>query len=309
MVYGARRVTGQIAAWEYDNTNKVLSIGVIFAYGEQASITLAATYINGEPLTTADIVSDAGVHVGDGSTAIDTILTGMTAWVAADTTLWQDYCHAAIEIDCRAGQIPSSLTVEANLGGRMVDASYRSGSASTASTNPVDVGYDIMTSSDWRGLAAAKIETNSWSDVADWCEEQLSAADRYEFQGILSERDPDAALAIVLDHALASPYIDGDGKVRLWCEMPPVAITGDWSASASTTVTEDATSGAATSQLTVGDRVYVGTNLRQVVTVPDDDTFTVDSAVTVSGVKVRPTSNVYIRNHHWAAPPAATNSS
>jgi hypothetical protein len=129
---------------------------------------------------------------------------------------------------------------------------------------------------------------------------------RYAFNGAIAERDPWTAMEIVLAHGLAYPYITTEGKLAVWADMAPAAVTGEWSASASATITEDSTAGAATTELTAGDYVYVGTNLRRVSSITDDDTVVLDSAVTVSGVSVRPISNVYIKKHDWVQPPAAS---
>jgi hypothetical protein len=61
-------------------------------------------------------------------------------------------------------------------------------------------------------------------------------------------------------------------------------------------------------ELNVDDYVYAGTSLRRITEITDDDTVVLDSAVTVSGVRVRPISNVYIEKHDWVQPPAATES-
>ena len=242
MVYGTRKVTGRIAAWQYQS-DKTLDIGVVFGYGEQDSITLATTYLNGEAINAATFITAEAVHVGDGAAALSTVLTNMTAWDAGafdDTALWKDYAHAAMTLNCRTGRVPQGMTFEATLGGRLVDASWRSGGAAdTASSNPVEIAYDIMTSSDWAGLAAAKIDVDSWEAVADWCDDTMGdATARYEYNGIITERDPDKALAEVLSHCLAHTYVGDDGKLHLWAEMAPPSITGEWSATASATITE-----------------------------------------------------------------------
>jgi hypothetical protein len=170
------------------------------------------------------------------------------------------------------------------------------------------VAFDILTNSIWKGLPPSDIdiaEGGSWWRWADYCDEEVQGSTaRCHFQGPLSTRDPDEALAEVLRHGLAHRYYSVDGKIKVWHEGLPPAITGSWSASGITTITEDTTSGEATTELAVGDLVYVGTDLREVQTIIDDDNFTVESAVTQDGVRVRTTSNVYIKKEHWLAPPA-----
>ena len=302
MAYGVSTVRGYIGAWQFKNLQ--LDLGIVFAFGEQDSIATGTTYINGEVITSATGVSQESVHVGDGSTGISALLTGMDEWVAGDTTKWKGYAHAVLRIDCRTSQLPGSFVFTSKLGGRKV--APIGGGAAAQSENLAVIGYDIMTSSDWAGVAAAKINETSWGLFEDWCGETTGDTKRCEWNGILTERDPDRALAIVLGLGLGYSYPGNDGKLALWAEMAPPAITGDWSAEASATITEDESGGEATSEVEADDWVYVGTNLRQVDSVTDDDTIVLKSVVTVSAVKVRPISNVYIEKRDWVQPPAAT---
>jgi len=314
MVYGTRKVVGKIGAWEYDDANKLLSLGVIFGYGEQDSITLGATYLNGEAINSPAFITNEAIHVGDGSAGLSSVLTNMDAWDAGafdDTALWKYYAHAAMILNCRTGRVPQGFVVEADLGGMLIDTRWRTGGADdTASTNLAEIGYHIATDANWKGLAAGRIHTASWEVFANWCDDTMSdTSARYEFNGILAERDPDKAMAMVLGHGLAKTFIGDDGKLHVWAEMAPPQITGEWSASASTTITEDSTAGEAESELEADDWVYVDTNLRQVDSVTDDDTVELKTAVTVSGKLVRPISNVYIKKHDWQQPPAAAEAS
>jgi hypothetical protein len=229
----------------------------------------------------------------------------MAAWTAADTTLWQGLAHAALKISCIEAQIPNSLVFTSKLGGRL--CTPIGGGAAAASSNPAVIAYDIATSSDWAGIATAKIDEDSFEAFESWCDETMSdSSKRYAFNGAIYERDPWTAMEIVLAHGLAYPYITTEGKLAVWADMAPAAITGEWSASASATIEEDSTAGEATTELTAGDYVYVGTTLRRVSSVTDDDNVVLDSALTVDGVSVRPISNVYIKKHDWVQPPAAS---
>lgn len=307
MVYGTATVGGRIGAWQYNSGDRTLDLGVIFAFGEQNSIATATTYLNGEAITSAIGVTAEAVHDGDGSTALSAVLTGMTEWVAADTTKWKSYAHCVLTIDCQTSQLPGSFVFTSKLGGRKCVPI--AGGAAAVTENLAVVGWDIMTSSDWAGNATSKLNTTSWQLFESWCGETMGdATKRYEFNGSISERDPDRALALVLGHGLAYSYVGVDGKLALWAEMAPAAITGDWSATASATITEDAAGGAAVADLDVDDYVYVGTNLRRVSSITDDDTVVLDSVVTVSGVAVRPISNIYLKKRHWVQPPAASES-
>ncbi len=307
MCYGTETVRGLIGAWFYNPGTKTLDLGIVFAFGEQDSIAFATTYMNGEVITLVTGVTNEAVHVGDGSTALSAILTSMPDWTGDDTAKWKNYAHAALRIDCRTSQLPGSFVFTSKLGGRK--CTPIGGGAAAVSSNPAVVAYDIMTSSDWAGVATARINETSWGLFEDWCDEVMGdATKRYEWNGVLTERDPDRALAIVLGMGLATSYVGVDGKLAIWAEMAPPAITGEWSASASETITEDGTSGNAVAELDVDDYVYVGTNLRRVSSITDDDTVVLDSAVTVSGVRVRPISNVYIKKHDWVQPPAASES-
>ena len=78
MVFGARRVSGLIGAYAFNESTHVATLGVIFAYGEQDSIATTTTYINGEAISAIAAITGEVVHTGDGSTALSALLTGMT---------------------------------------------------------------------------------------------------------------------------------------------------------------------------------------------------------------------------------------
>ena len=293
VVYGSRKVVGLCGARELDGYH--VNLGFVFSFGEQDSITNIK--LNGEAInTTAGYVAHSA-HVGDGSTGLSSILTGIAGWTAGDTTLWKGLCHVAVQLQWVQSNMPSSITVSAELGGRLIDTTWRAdgGSSSIASVNPVEIAYDIYTNvALWRGLDTTKIDDDSWEAVAAWCEEDPGdATDRWSYNGIVQWRDPDAAASEVLSHCFAIVDTKTDATLRLWADMPPTPITGDWSASG-TTVTEDASGGSATTELTAGDMVYVGSYLRTVDSVTDDDTFETDSSVTETAAKVRPISGIKI---------------
>lgn len=298
VVYGSRKVVGLCGA-RWVPAGRYVHLGFVFSFGEQASVT--DIRINDEAIDDLPWVTDYLEAVGNGTTDLSGILTVITGWTAADTALWKTLCHLAVKIDYYQAQMPSALKVTAVVGGKKIDTTWRTGgSASVASTNPVEIGYHVMTDpAIWRGVDTAKIHTASWESVADWCDEVMAdSTDRWSFNGIIQHRDPDAALSEVLAHCFATPFVDYDGKVRLWSEMPPSPITGTWSCDG-TTVTEDGSVGEATTELSAGDVVYVGSSLRTVASVTDDDTFEITATATETAQKVRPISGVAVSKLNW----------
>ena len=157
MVYGTATVGGRIGAYYYNSSTKNLDLGIVFSYGEQNSIATATTYMNGEAITSVTGVTLEGVHTGDGSTGISAVLTAMPDWNGADDlALWKSRAHAVLRINCRTSQLPGSFVFTSKLGGRKVVPI--GGGAAAVSSNLSVIGYDVMTSSDWAGVATAKID-------------------------------------------------------------------------------------------------------------------------------------------------------
>jgi hypothetical protein len=172
------------------------------------------------------------------------------------------------------------------------------------------LAYDVQTKDYWKGLAPARLDTDQWEPFADWCDDAMGDdSARFAFNGVIYQRDPEAAMTEILGHGFANTYFGADGKLKIWSEMEPEALTDVWSVDG-TTVTADASGGNATSKITpggVGGIVYIGTAVRTVLTIPNDDTFTIDSSLTESAKKVRPTSGVYIRKENWVQTPIGHN--
>jgi len=297
--YGSARVTGMIGARKKTGTY-TWTIGVVFAFGEQNSV--GSIQINGESTGGLGWISSLSTHTGDGSTALSGLLTAFLS--AGEQARWKNYAHCVFTLDLSKANAPGSLTVSAELGGRKV-TDFRTG-GSSASTNPVLVAYDQLTSAKGAGVATSRFGTaagGTWREVADQCDETMGDGSvRYHYRGTVTNRDPYAAADLALEHCLARMYVGPDGKIQLWAEKPPPAITGDWSG-VGTQITEDAASGSATGEVSAGDIVIVGTGVAYVASVPDDDTINLDRSVNVAGVKVRTTSNVHIRKENWVSPP------
>jgi len=298
MVYGSQRVPGFCAAW--NTSSSYLDMAFIFCFGEQNSLTTLR--INDEAVSGLSWVTSYNTFLGTGSGTQPSYMTFMSAgdW----TTLMQFAC-LTMRVAIKNANCPGSFQVTAIPTGRKF-ASFRSPYTVSNHTNLAEIGYDILTASAWKGLTtpAGTEAGGTWERFADHCDEVMGdASKRYTFNGVISERDPDAALRDVLSTGFAAPYFSSDGKYQIWSEAPPPAITGTWSA-AGTTVTEDASSGAALTDLAAGDIVYVGTTPCIVSSVTNDDTFVVDRSVTQTSKKVRKTSGVYLKLDNWVSPPA-----
>ncbi len=270
----------------------------MFAYGEQASV--ATIHINEETSVTGITIGTP--HKGDGTTALSTYLTGATGWTAADTTQWKGFAHVCLRIDCKQAQLPSSLVVSAKLGGRK--CTPLAGGAKAATANPAVIAADIRTSAEWNGLATSRLNTASYQLVEAWSDEVMADTNpRYEVGGVITERNPGSAAAQVLKVAQAYEYAGADGLIHLWADMAPLAISGTWTATASTALT--GSGGAASTELSPGDWAFIGTELRQVFTVINNDSVQIyGDPVTVSAVKVRPFEPVVISKADWLEPPS-----
>ena len=306
MVYGERKVAGMCAFRQPYMGNRYVNLGYIFCFGEQDSIS--KIWINDEEVYPTNgcgnWVSQVSVHTGDGSSAISAMLTAVLS--ADEQAAWKGYTHCTLRLNLQEGDVPGSLTVTAMLGGRLIDCSWRGGSSSLASTNLADVAYDIYTASAWKGVSSSRLDVGAggtWGRFYTWAAETMGdSSTRWSFNGRIDQRDPDAAIAEVLGHGFAETYVDADGLVKIRADMMPPAITGTWSVSG-TTVTEDSSAGAATTELAAGDIVYIGANARVVASVTDDDTFVVTASLTASAQTVRKTSGVYLRLEDWVKPP------
>ena len=271
----------------------------IFAFGEQDSITDCK--INGEAIGGLPWVSSIFYRYGTGSETMPSLYSTM----GTDAN-FEKFAYVCFKVDSYLADVPGTLNVTATLGGQKC---YDWRTATTIQTANLGViAYDIQTNANWKGIAASRIDTDQWEPFADWCDEAMSdSTARYEFNGLIYQRDPEAATTEVLSHGFAKTYFGADNKLKIWSEADPPAITGAWSATASATITEDTTTGAATTDVKAGSILYVGTNVRTVVSVTDDDTIVLDAAVTVSGVTVRKTSGIYIRRENWVTFPAGSN--
>lgn len=298
MVYGTQQVPGYCAAWNTSAT--YLDMAFVFCFGEQAS--LGTIMVNDEAISGLAWVTSYNTFLGSGT---GTRPTYMSFVDSADWTTLMGFACITMRVSIKVANCPGSFQVTAVPTGRKF-ASFQSPYTVSNHTNLAEVAYDILTADAWKGLSspAGTEAGGTWELFADHCDEVMGdASKRYTFNGVISERDPDAALKNVLATGFAGTYFSSDGKYQIWSEAPPPAITGTWSA-AGTTVTEDASSGAATTDLEAGDIVYVGTTPCIVSSVTNDDTFVVDRSVTETSVKTRKTSGVYLKIDNWTRLPS-----
>ena len=182
------------------------------------------------------------------------------------------------------------------------------------SANPILIAYDIETDdrAPWAGRSAAGVDIPSWTEWADWCEEDPGdGSARFEYNGILYERDIDRAQAEVLRHCHARIQIYNGKKYIIGDKPPPVMKQSDgttdatWSGS-SQTLTEDGPDGQASSEVRTGSLLWnADTDAVAVVTeVTDDDTVVTDTDVSSwSTVKVRFGSSVHLNTELWVGIP------
>lgn len=223
----------------------------------------------------------------------------------------EKYCHVALDIDLTNGDAPGSLTVTAIVGGKKIDASWRGGSASTNSSNLADVAHDLYTADEWKTKSATLLDDGSggsWETFANWCDEVMAdGSARWSFNGLIYQRDPEAALTEVLLHAQASTFQDTDGSIKIWAEQPPPSLADTWSTSgSSTTLTADTSTGDATTRLSAGDQFWAGTNLAEVDSVTSDDEIEMVNAIDVTAVYCRVPKQIRIRTENWVTVPEGT---
>jgi hypothetical protein len=205
--------------------------------------------------------------------------------------------------------MPGSINMTALISGKKIhdirDGSYPS-DTTTNHSNPALIAHDICTDKEmWKGLDDLEVNLDQLKDIADWCDEQVDSENRWHFHGRLDVRDTDKALAFVLRHCFATPYVY-DQKMYFIADMPPRPVADVWSVSA-TTWTADASGGNATSKLSSGDNfiVYVSSThyVYTVDTVTDDDTFSTVESASHSGVTVRPITNLLFQQDDYILPP------
>jgi hypothetical protein len=286
MVYGDCTVAGVIGARFFSDSTKNLDLGVIFCFGEQASVD--KIYLNDEEIypsnTHSTWISSISVQTGTGAEAVPSLLTAFLS--AGEQSRWQaNYCYVSLRIDTdHEDAAASGLNFTAEVGGRKIhdfrDVAYPA-DTTAAHTNPVLIAFDIMTDSAWTDVSTSRIDyAGTWTDVADWCDETIpgDSSKRFHFIGVMRERIPSAAIMTVLAHCFATPYFDNEGKMKLWSEGPPAAI-GDY---------------------LVGDEYDV---VHEVTAIPDDDTITTSPAGVNTSVKLR-RLKAAIKKRNWVAPPA-----
>jgi hypothetical protein len=274
----------------------------VFCYGEQNSLT--DIEINGEAIGGLAWVTYDDTFMGTGSGSWPAYIS---PWYDSDDWdfLMDNFAILTVSVALRNANTPGGFQVTAVPTGR-VFASFVSPYTESNYTNLAEVAYDIYTADLWKGLTspADTGAGGTWERFKDWCDESMGdATERYSFNGKISTRDPDAAIDSVLGAGFASKYFSSDGVVKIWSEAPPEAITGTWTCASGYVVTEDGTVGEATTELEVGDIVYVGNVPAIVTVVTDDDTFTVDRTIARTSKKVRLTSGVYLKKTDWAAMP------
>jgi hypothetical protein len=314
VVYGTRKVNGLCAL--ISRMGSFMYAMYVFCHGEiENPGGVSNIQINDADIDDIDWVDDYNVHYGTTSQTVDSILTGRTFHSVSAGNAWAEafpgWCYITLKLrvawnDGSPTSFPGGgLNVSATIGGRKVydtrDTTWK------YSANCALVAYDIETDAKvpFRAKASSIIPTANWEEWADYCDEVIAgdSSKRFEFNGAIITRDPEAALRSVCEHMHAKvvPYA---GKDYLVGDKLPAAITGTWSSSG-TTFTEDATSGAATTELAADD-VFVCDNQYLIVdTITDDDTFDVVTAPSpaITSEKVRLIRNITIDEGEYSGLP------
>lgn len=313
VVYGERKVYGYTALLALDpDDNDFICAAFVFARGEVNAISNLE--LNDEDFDDFPGIGVSGYHKNYGGAA-QSVPSQLSGKVFNSAAAWVEkypgLAWVAVRIQWRwDGQlrgIPGNINISATIQGRKCyDFRPASGTYGTwiYTSNPILIAYDIETSTTipWKGRSAAHIPVSQWVEWADHCDEVVNSKARYAFNGVVDTRDAKAALAEVLGHCHAKPVYCG-GKLYIVGDKLPVPITGDWTSSG-TAVSEDTSSGEATTELAAGDYVLIGSAVREVVSVTDDDNFVIDSSLSAGpGAKVRVISNVHLDSSTWVTPP------
>jgi hypothetical protein len=188
--------------------------------------------------------------------------------------------------------VPTSITVRIKTTGQKFydfrDDTWK------VSANPALITYHLETSHVGKWNSADAIDIPSWTECADWWDEAMAdGSKRFEYRGLISDRDTDRAQQEVLRHGFGRmvPY---GGKVFLVADKPAPALGGTWTATDSTTLV--GTGGNATSKLIAGSGLLLPDgSVAVVATTPtDDNQVEVAEPVTIAGAVLLIVSSTHL---------------
>jgi len=226
VVGGTRRVTGRWAFWQ--RAGGWIYAAVLLCEGPVAAVS--DIQIDGTPI--ADVAEVAAYEVRTGE--------------ATQTRLWPTVTElepfstypGAVLIGLKLSENGDGTTamggwkVTGEVSGLVED--FRTG-ATVASANPVVLAYHVLTSGDpWaRTVDPSQIDLASWTAAADHADEVMSdGTTRYEYNGLITERDPIRAARTLLAHA-AARLVEYDGTLyvvqdRQTTETGAEIAAGEW---------------------------------------------------------------------------------
>lgn len=299
VVYGERKVYGQCFLLQREMS--WIYIGWHICRGELADPGgISEIKINDHDIDDLAWVLSYNVHYGADSQSIDSLIGGRTfqgADPVAETYPGLAYITAVLQMRDSSGmsaEIPNSFDLSCVVSGRKV-TDFRD-SNEKVSANPILCGYDVETDNraPWKGNSAATINEDSWTEWANWCDEVIAddSSIRFQYNGILDNRDADMAQGEILSHAHCQ-IVRYNGELFLVGDKPQKPITGTWSLSG-TTATEDSSAGEATTEVSAGDVMLMDTDVFTVASVTDDDTIVFTTGGTVTSEKLRPIKDVIL---------------
>jgi len=243
--YGPNKATGALYALRETDT-RVYCLWVL-CHGEQAGQPTDIE-LGGKPITewqgsgVGKFLVSHETREGSASQTQSSILQTIYAGSLVSTTTLPGYCYVAASFN-RASQhpMPGDLTITAVVPGKVITDPRDSSTG--AFTNAMLVAHDIMTDRlrypGFNNIGRSVVGRWGSSDyewIMNRCDEVMSdSSARFQFNGLIETRDIRAALREVLGHCFCRWYVEGS-QIRIFPDLLPEAVTGTWSAVASSTL-------------------------------------------------------------------------
>jgi len=242
VVYGTVRVGGARAFGPHltGSDNGDLHMVIVWSEGEISSVDELFFDDVSETDARFDGLYDAHHHTGtDGQIADPDLVSRVSQWTTAHKLSGTAYTYVRLFGDSKA--FPRLPNVSAVVSGRIVydvrDSTWK------FSNNPALCIYDYLTNTRFgRGLSAASIDTQSFIDEADYCDDLITLPDdttqkRYTCDGVIDTTSTVSSSMVELLSSCRGSLVLASGRYKLRLDKPDAAnvitldedtITGGW---------------------------------------------------------------------------------